>query len=103
MAKVWVKVQAVMQGSHEELLVGACDESLLGKKIIDGKIEFSISKHFFGGELIDIEKMLAVIRRATIANIVGEECINAVIASGLIDEKIVRKIKNIPHAQIIQM
>jgi len=100
MTKVWIKVQAIMQGSQEELLVAMCDSNLLGKKITAGKVEFVISKNFYGGELVDIEKMLKVLKMATIANIVGEECINAALSAGLIDESSIKKIKNVPHAQI---
>lgn len=103
MTKVWINVQAVMQGSKEELLVAACDSALLGKKINECKVEFTVSKHFYGGELVDIEKMLKVLKMATIANIVGDECVNAALSAGLIDESIVKKIKNVPHAQIFQM
>jgi len=103
MAKVWIRVHAIMQCDREELLVAACDVNLLGKKIIDGKIEFSISKYFYGGELVDIEKMLKVMKMATIANIVGEECVNAALSAGLINENHVKKIKDTPHAQIFQV
>lgn len=103
MTKVWLKVSAVMQGSTEEMLVAACDSELLGKKISDDKSEFSVSKHFFGGELVDIEKMVKILKMATIANIVGEECINAALAAGLISEENIKKIKDIPHAQIFQI
>lgn len=103
MTKVWIKVQAVMQEDKEELVVGACDFAYLGKRIIDGKVEFYVSKQFFGGELVEIEKMIAVVKKATIANLVGEECVNAAISAGLVDQSNVKKIKNIPHVQIIQM
>jgi hypothetical protein len=103
MTKVWIKVQAIMQASREELLVATCDSNLLGKKIIDGKVAFVISKNFYGGELVDIEKMIKLLKMATIANIVGEECINAALSAGLIEERGIKKIKNVPNAQIFSM
>ena len=103
MTKVWINVQAIMQESREELLVATCDSDLLGKKIVDGKFIFDINKKFYGGELVDIEKMINALRRATIANIVGEECINAAVSAGIIDEINIKKVKNIPHAQLFQL
>ena len=100
MTKVWLKVQAVVQTDGETLIVGACDADLLGKHLVDGKIDFHVSRQFFGGELVDTDKMVKVIARATTANIVGVECINAALAVGLVKESSVKKIKNVPHAQI---
>ena len=92
-----------MQESREELIVAACDSDLLGKKIVDKKFTFDINKKFYGGELVDIEKMIKVLKMATIANIVGEECINAAVSAGIIDEESIKKIKNIPHAQLFKL
>jgi hypothetical protein len=103
MTKVWIKVQAVVRNDREELVVACCDSDILDKHIVDGKIDFHVSKQFFGGELVDADKMIKVLARATTANIVGVECVNAALSAGLINESNIKKVKGVPHAQIFSL
>jgi hypothetical protein len=94
--KFWLKTQMVLQGSTEELVVGVCDEELLGKSFGP----FKISEHFFKGNLVEPEKAINVLKRATIANLVGKNIINAAVRAKMVDKKSVKTFKKIPHVQI---
>ena len=94
--KVWMKKQNVVQENKNEILVGICDEELLGKEI--GQLK--LSEEFFKGELIEIEDALIALEDATIANLVGENIVNAALEKKIIDESGIKKIENVPHAQI---
>ena len=86
-----------------DLLIGACDEELIGKKFEDGKFQIDVSKDFYGGERINPEILKKYLEEATIANLVGEATIRVALEMGLIDEECVIKIKGIPHAQMVRM
>ena len=87
----------------KDLLVGACDEKLLGKKFEDKKFQIEVKKDFYGGERISPEVLKKYLKDATIANLVGQETIRCAIEIGLIDPGCIIKIKGIPHAQMVRM
>ena len=96
-----ISIKIYKQGN--DLLIGACDEKLIGKKFTDGKFQIDVSKEFYDGERINTEVLKKYLKDATIANLVGEETIKCAIELGLIDSDCVIKIKGIPHAQMVRM
>ena len=86
-----------------DLLIGACDEKLLGKKFEEGKLQIDVSKEFYGGEKITSEVLQIFLEDATIANLVGDETIKAAIEIGLVNPDSVIKVKGVPHAQMVRM
>jgi hypothetical protein len=87
----------------KDLLVGACDEKLLGKKFEEGKFQIEVKKEFYGGKLVSPDVLKTYLENATIANLVGPETIKSAIEAGIIDSTCVIKIKGIPHAQMVRM
>jgi hypothetical protein len=87
----------------EDLLIGACDEKLLGKKFEDGKFQIDVKKDFYDGKRITSKILKKYLEDATIANLVGEETVNSAIDIGLVDPECIIKIKGIPHVQMVRM
>jgi len=96
-----ISIKIYKQGN--DLLIGACDEKLLGKKFEDGKFQIDVSKDFYGGKRISPEVLKKYLQDATIANLVGKETIKCALDLGLIDPECVIKIKGVPHAQMVRM
>ena len=96
-----ISIKIYKQG--KDLLVGACDEKLLGKKFEDGKFQIEVKKDFYGGKRVTSEILKTYLVEATIANLVGQETIKCAIEAGIIDPDCVIKIKGIPHAQMVRM
>ena len=96
-----ISIKIYKQGG--DLLIGACDEKLIGKKFTDGKFQIDVSKSFYDGERIDKEKFKRYLEDATIANLVGKETIECAIKIGLVDPDCVLTIKGVPHAQMVRM
>jgi hypothetical protein len=96
-----ISIKIYKQGN--DLLIGACDEKLLGKKFEDGKFQIDVSKEFYGGKRISPEVLKKYLQDATIANLVGKETIKCAIDLGLIDPECIIKIKGVPHAQMVRM
>jgi len=87
----------------KDLLVGACDEKLLGKKFDDGKFQIEVKKDFYGGKRVTPEVLKTYLEEATIANLVGQETIKCAMEAGIINPDCIIKIKGIPHAQMVRM
>ena len=96
-----ISIKIYKQG--KDILIGACDEELIGKKFIDGKFQIDVNKDFYGGRIISIDTLIEYLKDATIANLVGKKAVNCAIKIGLIDPECVLKIKGIPHAQMVRM
>ncbi len=96
-----ISLKTYKQG--EDLLIGACDEKLLGKKLEDGKFNLNISKEFYEGQKITTKQLQKFLEKATIANLVGKETVEYAIKKGFVDADCIIKIKGIPHAQIVRM
>ena len=96
-----ISVRVYQQG--DDVIVGACDEHLLGKKFRKGKLQIDVAKRFYDGERIDRKTLESFLRDATIANLVGNETVDCPIDLGLVDPECILKIKGVPHAQIVHM
>ena len=96
-----IRIKIYKQGS--DILIGACDEKLIGKKFVDGKFQIDVTKEFYGGERITTEVLKKYLENATITNLVGEQTVQCAIKLGLVDPNCILRIKGIPHAQTVRM
>ena len=96
-----ISMKVYTQG--DDMVVGACDEELLGKRFVDGKFQIDVSKKFYEGDRVDKGVLQRILEDATIANLVGTETVACAIKLGLVDPDCIMKIKGIPHAQIVRM
>ena len=96
-----ISIKIYRQGN--DLLVGACDEELLGKKFTDGKFQIDVAKEFYDGKRVNADTLKRYLENATIANLVGNETIDCAINMGLIDPDSILRIKGVPHAQMVRM
>ncbi len=87
----------------DNLMIGACDEQLIGKTFKEGKFRLCVDKKFYDGERVDATTLRRFLQDATIANLVGAETIKIAIELGLVDPECILKIKGIPHAQVVCM
>ena len=96
-----ISIKIYKQGG--DILIGACDEKLIGKKFVDGKFQIYVSREFYDGERVNIEVLKNHLKNATIANLVGEKTVQCAIKLGLVDPQCIMKIKGVPHAQVVKM
>lgn len=89
-----------VRDTGREYLVTACDEKLLGATISEGELELYVSEHFFGGELVPIEKCLQEMMKATSFNLIGEDIVNAAIKARLVNEFSVLWINSPNHGRV---
>jgi hypothetical protein len=96
-----ISVKVYRQG--DDLVIGACDEHLLGKKFRNGKLQIDVARHFYDGERVDKKTLEKFLLDATIANLVGKETVKCALDLGLVHPDCILRIKGIPHAQIVHM
>ncbi|MFB6127331.1 MAG: DUF424 domain-containing protein [Halolamina sp.] len=90
----------------EGLLVSVCDPDCLGETYEDGELSLEVTESFYGGEdavEADAEAVVDSLTRASVANLVGEECVGVAVEAGLVDEERVLRVDGTVHAQLLWM
>ncbi|RLE61021.1 MAG: DUF424 domain-containing protein [Thermoprotei archaeon] len=85
-----------------ETIVAICDEELLGKELVHGELKIRIEEDFFGGELVEIERIADYIRNASMVNVFGNKSVNEL---GKIYPKLIEaaiEIGGVLHVQIFK-
>jgi hypothetical protein len=95
----WVKTFPVKY----DLVVAVCDEKLLDKSIKHGDIKIKISKHFYGGALVDEDIAIKFMKRATIVNLIGNDIVNIAEKNGFITKENIISINGTLHAQFVKL
>lgn len=88
------------------LLVSVCDSGLLGKRFSNGQVSLTVEESFYGGDEAveaDAEAVVAGLERASVANLVGEECVEVAVEAGIIDEHAVIDVGGTLHAQLLRL
>ncbi|MHA2430826.1 MAG: DUF424 family protein [Promethearchaeota archaeon] len=78
--------------------VACCDELLLNQVFTEGNLRIEINEQFFGGNLIDIDEAVEILKVASYFNIVGENIVNKVIDLKILPKEGVRSINGVPMA-----
>ena len=94
MPKVYLKIHQ----RNEIETVACCDELLLNQVFCEGNLKIEISKPFFGGDLINIEEAIEILKSAIYFNVVGNNIVNRVIESKILPKEGTRCINGIPMA-----
>lgn len=83
----------------KDTLLAVCDEDCLGETYREGKLRIHVDPGFYDGRRIDADTFERLFQRATIANLVGKQCVQAAVDLGFIDPAHVLTIDGVPHAQ----
>lgn len=83
-------------------VVAVCDTELIGKRFEEGSFQLDVKESFFRGDEVGDEEALMIMRQkmaedATF-NIVGERAIRAAITAGVVSEREVGSIRNVPFS-----
>ena len=92
-----------MYKQGDDLVIGACDEELLGKRFAEGQLQIDVTKKFYEVDRVSIKTLERFLHDATIANLVGKQTVECAIRLGLVNPDCILRIKGIPHAQVVRM
>ncbi len=104
-----MKVSYRMYDQGEDVLLAACDEDLLGKTLEEGDLSLEVKREFYDQDTIRIDQehgekaLKRKFERCTIANLVGENVIDAAVEAGIGNEDDLLMIEGVPHLQIVRM
>jgi len=89
--------------TEEGLLVTACDADVLGETFDDGQVSLAVTEEFYGGEAASEDAVVASLKRARTANLVGEHAIETAVEAGVIDPGAVLDVDGTRHAQLVRL
>ncbi len=83
-----------------QVLLSACDSSLLGKVFREGDAILNVSESYYGQERVDEERLRSLLRGATIINLVGKGAISVAVDLGLCHPSDAKYVEGVPHLNI---
>jgi hypothetical protein len=89
--------------TDEGLLVAVCDADILGDTFANGSVSLTVNEEFYGGDPADEEAVIASLRGAEVANVVGERAVGAAVEAGIIDADTVLDVGVTQHAQLVRI
>jgi hypothetical protein len=84
-------------------LVAVCDTGILGETFHEGKMKLEVKADFYKGVLASIPDALRAISSADIANLAGNEIVEAAVRQGFADPSAIVRVGGISHVQIVRL
>ena len=81
-------------------IVNVCDTELIGRTLVEGRLKMHISKDFFGGDLVEEEEALKLLRESSMISLAGERSVGIALANKLGSPHAVREIQGVPFLMI---
>jgi hypothetical protein len=88
---------------QKNLMLNICDIDLLGKTIVQDKLNMNISKSYYGEKIIEDEEAKSLLKRASIINIAGKNTVSLSIELGVGSENGVKTVGGVPFLIIFKM
>lgn len=92
-----------MNSVRGEVLLAACDRSVLGRTLREGKLHLSVDKNFYFGVLVDEQMFLESLAMCSIANLVGNLVVGIAEREGYVLPENILTISGTPYAQFATM
>jgi|SRR5687767_5930723 uncharacterized protein len=86
----------------DSLMISVCDADLVGKILRRGETVLSLSGDYFQEEVIGVNKAEDLLKKCSIANLVGEKIVALAISLGLAKEVSVKRICGVPFLMIFK-
>ena len=93
-------IVAVHHANEKKILV-ITDKEIVGKKFVEGRLQLDLTSDFYKGEQVAEDKIKQMMRGVYIVHMVGERSVQLGIDEGFVDEHTVKKVKGIPHAEVL--
>ena len=81
-------------------MVNLCDAELIGRTLVEGKLKMHISKEFFGGDLVEEEEVVKIIKGSAMLSLAGVRTVGVALAHKLGSPQAVREIEGVPFLMI---
>jgi hypothetical protein len=88
---------------QKNLMVNICDIDLLGKNIIEDKLNMNISKNYYGEKIIGYDEAKHLLKNASIINMVGKDTVSLSIELGVGSENAIKIVGGVPFLIVFKM
>lgn len=88
---------------QKNMMLNICDAELLGKKIIQDKLNMHISESYYGDKLVGKDEARTLLKNSSIINMVGKETISLSLELGIGSENGIKRISDIPFLIVFKM
>ena len=82
------------------ILVNICDEELVGRTVIEGRLKGHLSKEFYSGEVVDGREALRLIRTCSVVNLAGSRSVALAVDNKVGAPEAIREIEEVPFLMI---
>jgi len=90
--------------AKRDVVLAMCDDELLDKRIGDGNLKVTVSKHFYGEKLIESEAdAVKCMGMCSIGNLIGKRIVALAQKNGFITKENIISIGGVPHAQFVKL
>jgi|TARA_B100001971_G_C18150407_1_gene515496 hypothetical protein len=93
---------ARMISSEGIRLINICDAELIGTTVKRDNFEMHISHEYFGGDTINSEQAIELIRSSTAANLVGNRIVGRAVKEKLANSSAVKKVGKLSFLMIFK-
>ncbi|MCH7877545.1 MAG: DUF424 domain-containing protein [Thaumarchaeota archaeon] len=88
---------------QKNITLNICDSKLLGKNIIQDKLNINISKSYYGEKLVEKEEAKSLLKNSLIINMVGKEIVSLSIQLGIGSKNGIKIISGIPFLIVFKI
>jgi len=88
---------------QKNVMLNICDADLLGKNIVQDKLNMNISKSYYGEKLVEKEEATTLLKKSSIINMVGKETVSLSVKLGIGSETGIKTISNIPFLIVFKI
>ncbi len=81
-------------------VVNVCDPELIGRTLVEGRLKMHISKDFFGGDVVEEDEAVRLIKESAMISLAGERSVNIALENKLGSPQAVREIEGVPFLMI---
>ena len=88
---------------QKNLMVNICDIDILGKNIVQDKLNMNISKSYYGEKIIEHEEAKSLLKNASIINMAGKSTVSLSLDLGVGSENGVKTIGGVPFLIVFKV
>jgi uncharacterized protein len=88
---------------QKNLMLNICDADLLGKTITQDELNITISKSYYGNQIIEQDEAKKLLETSSIINMVGKNTISLSLELGIGSELGIKNISGIPFLIVFKM
>ena len=88
---------------QKKLMLNICDADLLGKNISQNELTMTISKSYYGDQIVEKDEAKKLLENSSIINMVGKNTISLSLDIGVGSENGVKKISGVPFLIVFKI